>query len=372
MGVYNFSAGPSVFFPEVLEQIRDQLIDYRGSGCSLLETSHRSPHYDAVHTRALTLLRELYHVPNNYSILFCTGGATQQFAMLVDNFLSQGGTALYVTTGAWGKKALEDAQVRSNAYPHARIIEQYCSDQFVSLPPSHVFKTVTDVKKKQGGNDTVYAHITSNETIHGVQYQAYPSSPVPLIADCSSDLLSRPINFEHLAMIYGGAQKNIGPAGVTVVIIHNALLEKASEVLPPAYSYKSFAKKKSLYNTPPVFAIWCLQLTLEHIKKKGGLSYISDHNAHKARLVYTVIDAFPDMYRCPAVPECRSNMNIVFTLPDATRDAMFLEQARSKGFIGLRGHRSVGGIRASLYNAMSIEGATALAEFMKEFARTYG
>lgn len=357
---HNFYAGPSTLPVPVLERIREEIVDTGGQGLSMIETSHRGGMYEDVHNRAITLLRGLLGVPESHRILLLAGGATLQFAMVPLNFLGRNGTCDFVLSGSWAKKALGDAK-RLGA---VRLAFDGSAGGFTDLPePADVHVPA----------DSAYLHLTSNETIGGVQWKQFPDpSPVPLIADMSSDILSRGIPVERFGLIYAGAQKNLGPAGLTVVIVADDLLERCPEELPSYLSYRTHAKDNSLYNTPPVFAVWAVGMVLEWVQEQGGLAAIQKRNSEKSEAVYGAVDASGGFYRCPVAPAVRSSMNPVFRLPSEELEKRFVEEAAKAGMIGLKGHRSVGGCRASLYNAMPLEGARALASFMNEFAARHG
>ncbi|MFA7567890.1 MAG: 3-phosphoserine/phosphohydroxythreonine transaminase [Alkalispirochaeta sp.] len=351
--MFNFNAGPATLPLPVLETAQKELVDYRGSGLSLIETSHRSKTYGAVHTEAATLFRDILGVPQEYSILFLGGGATMQFGMIPLNLMTTG-TCDLVLSGAWAKKALDDA----GKVGKVNVVYDGGADNFTSLP------TASEVTSSPGSS---YLHITSNETIGGVQWKEFPTTAAPLIADMSSDILSRPVPVERFGLIYAGAQKNLGPAGVTIVIISNDLLDRSPAELPAYLRYPTHADSDSLYNTPPVFPIYIVTLVLQWIIEQGGLKGIAERNRRKAAALYQAIDESDGFYRCPVDPKYRSDMNIVFRLPDGKQETAFIEKAAEENMIGLKGHRSVGGIRASLYNAMPEAGVEALISFMKRF-----
>lgn len=357
---FNFHAGPSTLPVEVLEELQKNMVDFQGTGLSLIEESHRSANYEAVHNGAVDLFREMFSVPANYRILFLGGGGTLQFAMVPMNFLPQGKTAEYVSTGTWSKKAIDDAKKLGSV----KVVFDGKEGGYTSLP---------DPASMKVDPESAYLHITSNETIGGLEWKAWPETGnVPLICDMSSDILSRPVPVEKFGMIYAGAQKNLGPAGTTVVILRDDMLDRVPATLPAYLNYRNHADNNSLYNTPPVFAIWTIKLVLEHMKRTGGLAAVTERNLEKAGLVYGVIDASGGFYRSPVDVRYRSNMNLVFRLPTEELEKKFIDEAKAAGMIGLKGHRSVGGCRASLYNAMTVEGAEALADFMKEFAAKNG
>ncbi len=356
----NYHAGPSTLPLEVLEELRDNMVDFQGTGLSLIEESHRSANYEAVHNGAVELFREMLSVPKNYRILFLGGGATLKFAMVPMNFLPQGRTAEYVSTGTWSKKAIDDAKKIGSV----KVVFDGKEGGYTTLP---------DPASMKVDPEAAYLHVTANETIGGLEWKAWPETgDVPLVCDMSSDILSRPVPVEKFALIYAGAQKNLGPAGTTIVILREDMLQRIPATLPAYLDYRNHADNNSLYNTPPVFAIWTIKLVLEHMKRTGGLAAVTERNLKKAGLVYGVIDASGGFYRSPVDVRYRSNMNLVFRLPTEELEKKFIDEAKAAGMIGLKGHRSVGGCRASLYNAMTVEGAGTLADFMKEFAAKNG
>lgn len=357
---FNFHAGPSTLPVSVLEEMQRDLVDYKGMGLSLIEDSHRGATYEAVHNEAVALFRELLGVPESHKILFLGGGATLQFAMVPMNFLPAGKTAAYVNSGAWAKKAIEDAKKIGNV-------------QTVFDGKGENFTTLPDPASVVVAPESAYLHFTSNETIGGLQWKGWPETGnVPMICDMSSDIFSRPVPVKKFAYIYAGAQKNLGPAGATVAIIREDMLERIPDTLPAYLTYKNHVENNSLYNTPPVFAIWTIKLVLERMKKLGGLAAMADHNARKAAVLYDAITKSGGFYNCPVDPKYRSDMNVVFRLPSEDLEKKFVKEAEALGMIGLKGHRSVGGCRASLYNAMPLEGSQALAAFMKDFATKNG
>jgi phosphoserine aminotransferase len=356
--VFNFNPGPAVLPLEALEQAQSELLDFRGTGMSVMEISHRSKEFEAVIQTAETDLRELLGIPANYKIMFLQGGASLQFAMLPMN-LRASGSADYIVTGTWSKTAIKEAQKLGTARAAANTEK----DGFNCLPSN------LDLDP-----NAAYLHFTSNETIHGVEYFSEPTPPsgVPLVCDVSSDFISRPIDVSKYALIYAGAQKNAGPAGTTVVIIRDDMLERTPANLPVMLDYKALAASGSLHNTPPAFAIYMVGLVFQWAKKVGGLAAIEKTNHRKADLIYTAIDESGGFYRGHAAPEARSVMNIPFRLPTEELEDTFAKEAKKNELIGLKGHRSVGGIRASIYNAMTIEGTEALVHFMKEFQKKNG
>jgi phosphoserine aminotransferase len=357
--VFNFNPGPATLPLEVLEIAQAELLDYKGTGMSVMEISHRSKEFEAIIQTAEADLRELLGIPANYKALFLQGGASLQFAMVPMNLRAAGASADYIVTGSWGKTALKEAKKIGAARAAANTEESGFKDvpATLDLDPN-----------------AAYLHFTSNETIHGVEYFNEPTPPdgVPLVCDASSDFISRPIDVSRYGIIYAGAQKNAGPAGTTIVIIREDLLERTPENLPVMLDYKALAASGSLHNTPPAFAIYIVGLVFQWVKKLGGLAEIEKVNRKKADLIYAAIDESGGFYRGHAVPAARSIMNIPFRLPSEELEATFVSEAKKNGLIGLKGHRSVGGIRASIYNAMSVEGAQALAQFMKDFQRQHG
>ncbi len=355
--VHNFSAGPSTLPVPVLEQIRDEIVEFRGMGMSLIEASHRSKEYDAVHCETIALIKELLSVPDKYSILLLGGGATLQFGMVPMNFLREDAGCDFINSGAWAVKALKDAK----KVGPVTVIWDGESSRYTTLPTPDSLPI---------SSKSSYLHMTSNETIGGIQWHDWPDGKkLPICIDMSSDIMSRAIPVENFALIYAGAQKNLGPAGVTVVIIRDDMLDRCPSNLPEYLSYKTHATGNSLYNTPPVFSIYAMNLVLHWIKKNGGIEAIERANEDKAQVLYDAIDSSDVYYRCPVDPAVRSRMNVVFRLPTEELEAKFLTEATAAGLNGLPGHRSVGGCRASLYNAMPISGVRALAAFMAEFAQ---
>ncbi len=357
--VFNFNPGPGTLPLEVLEQAQAELLDFKGTGMSVMEISHRSKEFEAVIEGAALDLRTLLNIPANYKILFLQGGASLQFTMLPMNILPAGASADYIVTGVWGKTAIKEVRKIGKA----RAAANTEADGFTSLPET------LDLDPQ-----AAYLHFTSNETIHGIEYFTEPTPPanVPLVCDTSSDFISRPIDVSKYGMLYAGAQKNAGPSGVTIVIIRDDLLERVPANLPVMLDYKALAESGSLYNTPPSFSIYIVGLVFQWAKKLGGLAAVEKINRTKADLVYNAIDNSGGFYRGHAQPAARSLMNIPFRLPSEELEETFAKEAKSAGLIGLKGHRSVGGMRASIYNAMTVEGAQALVNFMAEFQRKNG
>ena len=354
--IHNFYAGPATLPLAALERARDEMIDWAGTGMSVMETSHRSKEYDAVHHEAMTLFGELLGLDDDQQVLFLQGGASTQFAMVPMNFVPAGGSADYVITGAWSEKALKEANIVASG----RVAGSSEPSGFTRIPRQDEL----DLDPA-----AAYVHITSNNTIKGTQFHSFPDTgTVPLVADMSSDFLWRPVDATRFHLIYAGAQKNIGPSGVTVVIVRKSWLEKANGGLPTMLRYQTHAAKDSLYNTPPTFAIYMIRNVLLWVKEQGGLAGMEQRNRAKGDLLYRAIEAHPEFYRCPVEKGSRSFMNVVWRLPNEALEAKFVAEAKGKGMVGLKGHRSVGGCRASIYNAMELAGAEALATFMDDFA----
>jgi phosphoserine aminotransferase len=358
--LFNFNAGPSTLPIEVLQTVRDEWLEYRGKGMSIIEMSHRSPEYDEVHNGAIGLIREMLHLPDDYSVLFLGGGATLQFSMIPLNLLGPDKSCDFTVTGTWAKKALADARKVGKV-------------NVVFDGAEHKYTTLPGADELALDSHAAYLHLTSNETIGGVQWHQWPETGnVPIVCDMSSDILSRPLPVEKFGLIYAGAQKNLGPAGLGVTIIRKDLLERCAENLPAYLSYRTHAEKNSLYNTPPVFAVYMTRLVLEKLEAAGGVEVARERSEKKAALLYDAIEGSGDYYRCPVPAPFRSNMNVVFRLPDEELEKTFLQKALDEGLGGLKGHRSVGGCRASIYNAMPVEGVEALAGFMQHFATKHG
>ena len=358
--IYNFSAGPCTLPLPALEEAQREFVDYHGKGMSLIEMSHRSKEYDAVHMGALELLRELLGLPDNYKVLLLGGGATLQFSMVPMNLLGAGQSCDFTVSGSWAKKALDDTK----KIGRANVVFDGADSNFMTLPGPGSMKL---------DPAAAYLHLTSNETIGGVEWWHWPDSgDVPLVCDMSSDFMSRRFPVERFGLIYAGAQKNVGPAGLGVVIIRDDLLERCNPDVTAYLSYPTHASKDSLYNTPPVFAIWLMKLTLDWLKGQGGLEAAEKMAEERSSLLYQAMERDADFYRCPVDADCRSKMNVVFRLPSEELETTFVAEALAEGMSGLKGHRSVGGCRASVYNAMPIEGAKALADFMGAFARKHG
>ncbi len=358
--IHNFNAGPAVLPPSVLERAQAELRDYHGCGMSVMEMSHRSKEFEAINASAETRFKRLLGLGEGYRVVFVQGGASTQFAMVPLNFLPPGGSADFLMTGAWAEKAFEEASALGKTHVAATTrAEEY---RRVPRPEEFVLDPAA-----------AYVHLTSNETIQGIQWQSFPAlGDRPLVADMSSDILSRPFDAGRFSLIYAGAQKNLGPAGVTAVLLREAWLAEANPKLPTMLRYGTHVKNNSLYNTPPSFGLYILDLVLQWIEELGGLTAMAERNERKARTVYDAIDRSGGFYRGHALVESRSRMNVTFRLPDEAKEKQFLSEAKKQGMVGLAGHRSVGGIRASLYNAVSPESCQALAACMDDFARRNG
>ncbi len=357
--IYNFSAGPAVLPLPVLEEAQRELVSLPGVGMSIMEISHRSKRFDEIMERAQTGLRRLLGLPENYHILFLQGGASLQFSMIPVNFLPKDASADYITTGSWGKKAVKEAKRCGGV----NIAATMADGGFTRVPTQDELKL--DPR-------AAYVHLTTNETIEGVEWKTEPEvGDVPLFADASSDILSRPIDAEKYALIYAGAQKNMGPSGVTLVILRDDLLGKIPDGLHTMLDYRTHTEANSLYNTPNTFGIYIIMLVCKWLEAKGGLEGMHRENEAKAGILYDAIDA-TDFYRGHADPDSRSLMNVTFRLPSEELEKQFAKEATAAGLDGLKGHRSVGGIRASIYNAFPREGVEALVSFMKEFEKKNG
>ena len=352
---YNFNAGPSALPLEVLEIAQKELLDFQNSGMSLMEMSHRSATFEEVHNGAIARLRKIYNIPENYEVLFLQGGASLQFTMIPMNFLAEGKSASYVQTGAWSEKA-------------AKEVKFFGTVKEAASTKANNYKNIPSLEEIKFDADDAYVHITSNNTIFGTQWKVFPETGnVPLVADMSSDILSKPVDVSKFGIIYAGAQKNLGPSGVTVVIIRKDLLEAANKDIPTMLKYTTHADNNSLYNTPPTFGIYMLGEVLKWVEAQGGLDAIAKNNEEKAALIYDTIDASNGFYYGHAEEGSRSLMNITFRVADEELEKKFLAEAKEAGFVGLNGHRSVGGCRASTYNAVPREACQALADFMKKF-----
>jgi len=357
--VFNFSPGPAVLPQAVLEQARDELLDWQGTGMSVMEMSHRSKEFIAIAEAAQADLRGLLAIPANYKVLFLQGGATAQFAMVPMNLLHGKKSADYIHTGEWAKKAIAEAA-------------KYCSVNVAASSADRNFSYVPKQSVWKLGPGSAYVHITSNETIGGIEYHWLPDTGgVPLVADMSSHILARPLDVSRFGVIYAGAQKNIGPAGLTIVIVREDLIGQAMPGTPAMFDYKIHAENDSMYNTPPTYALYIAGLVFQWLKKMGGLGRMEKVNLLKAGLIYEFLDA-SRFFSSPVAKDDRSIMNIPFRLRDDALDEEFLKQAKARGLVQLKGHRSVGGMRASIYNAMPVEGVKALVQFMREFEARHG
>lgn len=353
--IYNFSAGPSTLPVEVLEQAAKDIVNFNDKGIGLIEMSHRSKEFVAVADQAEALLREVMGVPDNYKVLFLQGGASTQFAMIPMNLLSPGQKATYLNTGTWSKKAIKEAKLFGDV-------------QLAYSSEESIFNHVPVDDDYQIDNNSEYLYFVSNNTIYGTQFHDFPKTDKMLVCDMSSDILSRPFDFSPFGIVFAGAQKNMGPAGCVVVIIRDDLLDRVPDSIPTMFKYKTHADKGSMFNTPPCFSIHVIGLVLKWLKNLGGLPAMAEMNKEKANLLYEAIDQ-SDFYRGHAKKSSRSLMNITFNLPSPELEAKFIQEATAKGLDGLKGHRSVGGCRASIYNAFPREGVEALVSFMREFER---
>ncbi|HUW04724.1 MAG TPA: 3-phosphoserine/phosphohydroxythreonine transaminase [Williamwhitmania sp.] len=353
MKKHNFTAGPCILAPSVLENLSKAVLDFDGSGLSLIEVSHRDAAYDVVHNEAISLFKELLNIPEGYHVLFLGGGASLQFCMVPFNLLNK--KAAYLETGVWAKKALKEAQL----FGEVITVASSADKNYAYYPKGYTIP-----------KDVDYFHITTNNTIYGTEIHEDMECPVTLVADMSSDIFSRPVDIKKYGMIYGGAQKNLGPAGVTFVIIREDILGKVDRKIPTMLDYRTHIKENSLFNTPPVFGIFAIRETLRWMKSLGGVQKMYERNQAKAKLLYSEIERNP-MFQGTAAVEDRSLMNVCFVMTDKykEKEADFMTFAKSKGMVGIKGHRSVGGFRASLYNALPIESVQALVDCMQEFEK---
>lgn len=349
---YNFGAGPGILPHEVLKQASQAVVDFNGIGLSILEISHRSAEFEAVLDEAVKLVKELLQVPEGYSVLFLQGGASTQFAMVPYNLLPDNGKAAYLESGVWANKAAKEAKY----FGELQIVATSKESNFNYIPKDYEIPA-----------DAAYFHITSNNTIYGTQLQEFKPSPIPVICDMSSDIFSRKINVADFGLIYAGAQKNMGPAGVTLVIVKDEILGKVDRKIPAMFNYQTQIEGGSMYNTPPVFAIYVSMLTLRWLKAKGGVSAIEQENNAKAALLYREIDRNP-LFKGVCVTEDRSKMNVCFVVNNPDHEKPFLKLCDDKGIVGIKGHRSVGGFRASIYNALPSTSIHVLIDAMQEFA----
>ncbi len=357
MKKHNFSAGPAILPEEVMKEAAQGVLDLNGSGLSILEISHRSAAFKAVMEEAEQLVRELIGLSDDFAVLFLSGGASSQFFMAPMNLLNEDETAAYVDTGSWSAKAIKEAKL----YGNVEVVASSKADGYTYIPKEYTVPA-----------NAKYLHITTNNTIFGTQYQALPETNVPLIADMSSDIMSKPIDAERFGLFYAGAQKNIGPAGVTLVVVRKDMLGKVKRPLASMLNYQIHSDKGSSFNTPPVFPIYAAMLTFRWLKKNGGVSAMVAHNEAKAKLMYDEIDANPLFTGVVTDKADRSVMNATFAIKDKNLEAPFLEACKAAGCEGVKGHRSVGGFRASMYNAMPIESVQVLVDVMRDFAKTHG
>lgn len=353
--IYNFNAGPSTLPEEVLKQARDEMLDWNGLGMSVMEISHRSKPFMAMAAEAEADLRELLNIPKNYKVLFLQGGARLQFAMVPLNLLRDKKTADYLNTGVWSKLAIAEAK-------------RYCDVNVVASSETSGFTTILPVSSWKLNPNAAYLHFTSNETVNGLEFRVEPETKVPLVADMSSNILSRSIDVKKYGLIYAGAQKNMGPAGLTIAIVREDLLGSTLPFAPTMLDYKIHADNDSLYNTPPTFAWYVTGLVFKWLKRRGGVAAMAEINQRKANKLYQFIDA-SNFYHNNIDPDYRSRMNVIFTLADEKFNEIFLQQATASGLAGLKGHKLLGGMRASLYNAVSEKAVDALIEFMADFER---
>lgn len=357
--IYNFNAGPAALPIDVLEEIKDSFLNLGGSGMSITEISHRSKWFDDVINDAIERTRRLLNLDDTFHVLFIQGGASLQFCMIPMNLIGKGESADYVNTGTWSTKAIKEAEIQGKTI---KVVASSEDQNFSYIPKNIRFSS-----------DAVYAHITSNNTIKGTQWASFPdTNGVPIIADMSSDIMSRPFDVDKFGLIYAGAQKNIGPAGVCMVIIKEDMLKRVPDTLPSMLKYTTYSSKNSMFNTPPCFAVYVIQLVMKWLEETiGGLEKMAEINRKKASILYKAIDS-GDFYKGTAQPDSRSLMNVTFRLPDEVLEKRFVEQAYENGFGGLKGHRSVGGCRASIYNAIPVTAIEALVDFMKTFEQKNG
>ncbi|MDG6225302.1 MAG: 3-phosphoserine/phosphohydroxythreonine transaminase [Candidatus Thermoplasmatota archaeon] len=352
--VYNFNAGPATLPVPVLERAKDEMLDWENTGMSVMEVSHRSKEYDAMHHEAMSLVKELMGWPDGYKVLWLQGGASTQFLMVPQNLSVPGKPMEYVNTGAWSKKAIKEAKL----FGEVKVVASSEDKNFSYIPKDVSFS-----------EDAAFAHITGNNTIFGTEWHYDPKVPsdVPLVVDMSSNLMDKVIDVKRIALLYAGVQKNLGPAGVTLAVIREDLLPKAPEKAPTMLKYSTHAAEDSLFNTPPCWAIYMCKLVLEYMKEKGGVPYFERINREKAKLLYDAIENSGGFYKGHADPDSRSLMNVTFKLPTEDLEKQIVDEAKKTGMVGLKGHRSVGGMRASIYNAMSMDGVKHLVEFLKDF-----
>ena len=373
--VINFNAGPSALPLPALERARAELLDFAGSGMSVMEHSHRGKEYEAVHDEAIALMRELLAIPSTHDVIFLQGGASQQFAQLPLNYFTSGKSADYIVNGVWGEKALAEAEIVGKMFgATARV----AGSTRVGEGKKATYLRTSRPSELTLDPNAAYVHFTSNETIHGVEYAVAPGAAfpdfgrAPLVCDMSSDIMWRPIDVSRFAFIYGGAQKNIGPSGVVIGIVHKDFVAQGRKDIPHIFQYRAFVEANSLLNTPPTFGIYLVRNVLAWLKENGGLAGAEKRNREKAELLYAAIDASPSFYACPIERDSRSVMNVVFRLPTEALEESFVAEAKKHKMVGVKGHRSVGGIRISLYNAVTVEWVKALVDFMADFAKRNG
>jgi phosphoserine aminotransferase len=368
----NFNAGPATLPLPALERAQRELLDFAGSGMSVMEHSHRGRDYESVHNEAIALLRELMELPRDYDVLLLQGGASMQFATVPMNFLAHGRRADYVVTGAWGEKALAEAKIVA-----AQLGEKVhpCVTTAVGANGNKTYTRTPKPSELHVETTATYVHFTSNETIHGVQYAVdegatFPDfKHVPVVCDMSSDFLWRKIDASKFSLIYAGAQKNIGPSGLVVVVAKRAFIEEGRHDIPKIFQYRTHVESNSLYNTPPTFSVYLMRNVLAWTKEQGGLEAVERKNREKGNLLYGVVDKHEGFYKCPVEKGSRSLMNAVFRLPNEALEERFVAEAKKNGIVGIKGHRSVGGIRVSMYNAVPVEWVKTLTELMTEFAK---
>ena len=356
MKVFNFNAGPAALPAVVMERAQKEFCDYHGSGCGIMEHSHRNKLFDEILAHANENIRKIMGVPENYDVVYIQGGASLQFAMIPMNLAIPGKPMEFADTGTWSSKAMKEAAL----FGVVKAIASSKADKYTYIP---------DVDGMKPSADASFFHITSNNTIYGTQYRKFPESPCPLIADMSSDIMSRKVDVSKFGLIYAGAQKNLGPSGMAVVIIRKDLVSRTPANVPTMLRYATFTENNSLYNTPPTFGIYMLSLVTDWVLEQGGIDAIEKINDQKAAALYEGIDSSDGFYRSPVRKDSRSRMNVVFRLPSEELEAKFVKEAIAAGMIGLKGHRSVGGIRASIYNAMTMEGIERLLKFMADFRK---
>ncbi|MDC0709086.1 3-phosphoserine/phosphohydroxythreonine transaminase [Stigmatella sp. ncwal1] len=362
MRVINFNPGPAGLPLPALERARDELIEFQGSGMSIMEHSHRGKEYDAVHEEAISLLTKLLHIPDTHQVLFLQGGASQQFAQVPMNFLTPETSADFLMTGVWSEKAFDEAKYYGKPRIAATTIN--ADKRYTRIPRQDELHV--DPR-------AAYIHMTSNNTIYGTQWHTFPEvGAVPLVADMSSDLLWKPIDVSKFALLYAGAQKNVGPSGIVITVVAKEFMARGRKDIPKVFRYSTYAENNSLYNTPPTFAIYLCRNVLSWIQDVGGLTQLEKWNREKGDLLYAAIDRHPEFYRAPVEKDSRSYMNVVFTLPTEALDEAFVAESKKAGMVGLKGHRSAGGIRVSLYNAVTVDNVRTLVSFMDQFVRARG